>query len=922
MAAQSRHDSLRKTVPEKSWKIGFPFMSEDGSKLIMRKTTRIIALQGTDMHKDSIFFFDLKKGGVKETASVRQGGTRIALVDNNSLLLHNNRQAELIDLEKQTHNYYEDVQQARVVGEKKQFVLHYGEGENRRFELRRANGELLNMIENVVRFYFAGNGNIYAITKNKEDSFGISRLEEGRHEKIYTSYREIASLEIDSNETGCMIFEQYPEENLQTAFYLDFKSNVVYPLAEVLPIPFQRGFTEMIGEGSTYFLKLWMEKEKEDTSLVDIWYGNDNRLQEKFSRSMREVYYVWEPKKKSVQQIGTDLLRRNANIGNERYFLSFDPYLLQDYLRWRSLLQMQVYDRILDRYEIMDTIPPVFYLSRNGEYALSPKDHVWHLYHILSGSKTAIHSAKASRESWFKSGEFGSPWFTDDGNAILFEGDGGLWMYDLKTGRLTQTAFFEGYQTTIVNGRKNGRSIPNIGLSKREVDLSAPLVVKLYNPLENITSYILWHNGDIKSIIAPTSRHIESFIYNNTYTHFSYIEEDYNMPPRLIYKETGKAEKIVYESNKEDKAVSSLRQEIISYTNKDGFPLKGVLYYPSEYTPSGKYPMVVHIYEKQRHRANRYPYPSYYDDVGFNIRLLLEKGYFVYLPDIVYGPEGTGLSALDCVNRGLDAIDTIPSIDRNKVGLIGHSHGGYQTNFIATHSNRFAAYVSGAGNSDIIRSYFSFNYNFIIPFYYQFENGQYQMNKSFSEDKHLYFRNNPIHYVDQVDAPILLWTGMKDQNIYWEQTMEFYIGLKRNRKKVISLFYTNEGHSFLNKDAQFDLTSRILDWFDYHLYGQRGIEWIDKGMKKRDTLRRIPLTLINIYRSKQKITTTCTIKLPQIVSNLCVGISPGTYCRPRSNTLHILYFDTLFCRTIEIIHFVRRIRLFCCISRKSRTGSH
>lgn len=825
MAAQSRHDSLRKTILEKSWNIGFPFMSEDGSKLIMRKTSRIIALQGSDMHKDSIFFFDLKKGGMKEIASVRQGGTRIALVDNNSLLLYNSRQAELIDLEKQTHNYYEDVQQAREVKDKKQFVLHYGEGENRRLELRKANGELLNAIEKVVRFYLAENGNIYAITQNDVDSFVIYRLKEGRGEEVYASSRKIASLEIDSNESGCMIFEQHPEDNLQTAIYLDFKDNVAYPLEEILSIPFQRGFAEMIGEGSTYFLKLWMDKEKKDTSMVDIWYGNDKRLREKFSQSLREEYYAWEPKRKSVQQIGTDLLKRNANIGSERYFLSFDPYLLHDYLRWWPRLQIQVYDRTLNCYSIMDTITPTLYLSGNGEYALSSKDQMWHLYHIPSGSKKTIHPATGH----------GTPWFTGDGNAVLLEGDGALWLYDLKGGTLIRKMTFEGYQTTVVNGRRKGGAVSNINLSKREVDLSAPLVIKLYNPLENITSYILWYDGDVKSIIAPTSRHIESFTYNKSYTHFSYIEEDYNMPPRLVYKETGKEEKIVYESNKEDKAISSLRQEIISYTNKDGIPLNGILYYPLDYTPSGKYPMVVHIYERQCHLSNRYPYPSCYDGRGFNIRLFLEKGYFVYLPDIVYGAEGTGLSALDCVNNGLDAIDRIPSIDKSKIGLIGHSHGGYQTNFIATHSNRFAAYVSGAGNSDIIRSYFSFNYNFTSPFYWQFENGQYRMNKSFSEDKHLYFRNNPIHYVDQVDAPILLWTGMKDQNIYWEQTMEFYIGLKRNNKMVISLFYPNEGHSFLDKDAQFDLTTRILDWFDYYLYGETDIEWIEKGMKKGGT---------------------------------------------------------------------------------------
>ncbi|WP_449397657.1 prolyl oligopeptidase family serine peptidase [Chryseobacterium wanjuense] len=42
--------------------------------------------------------------------------------------------------------------------------------------------------------------------------------------------------------------------------------------------------------------------------------------------------------------------------------------------------------------------------------------------------------------------------------------------------------------------------------------------------------------------------------------------------------------------------------------------------------------------------------------------------------------------------------------------MVGHSHGGYESNFIATQSKLFAAYVAGAGNSDLVRSYHSYNY--------------------------------------------------------------------------------------------------------------------------------------------------------------------------------------------------------------------
>jgi len=203
------------------------------------------------------------------------------------------------------------------------------------------------------------------------------------------------------------------------------------------------------------------------------------------------------------------------------------------------------------------------------------------------------------------------------------------------------------------------------------------------------------------------------------------------------------------------------------------------------------------------------------------------------LPDVIVGSDGTGLSALECLNRAMDAVTKVKSIDINKVALIGHSHGGYETNFIATHSNRFKTYISGAGNSDIIRSYYSYNYNFAKPFYFQFETGQYQMGTSVAEDKIRYLSNSPILNVENVRAPILLWSGRKDENIATDQVTEFYIGLRRYKKDVIALFYPNGEHSFtIESPEERDLNFRILDWLDYFLKGKKGFKWIEIQMKK------------------------------------------------------------------------------------------
>lgn len=111
---------------------------------------------------------------------------------------------------------------------------------------------------------------------------------------------------------------------------------------------------------------------------------------------------------------------------------------------------------------------------------------------------------------------------------------------------------------------------------------------------------------------------------------------------------------------------------------------------------------------------------------------------------------------------------------------------------------------------------------------------QYKMGTSFSHNKALYCKNNPLYWIENVNAPVLLWTGTEDQNVTANHSMAFYNALRKNKKSVIALFYKGEGHSLQDKEAQFDLTTRVLDWFDYFLKEETGIEWIDKGMEKGD----------------------------------------------------------------------------------------
>lgn len=810
LSAQNTHDELQR-LADRHYKMMNLKMSEDGRWFTFRKWY--------DRNHDTLLIID-RQYPEKVTGSRTIIGEPF-FPDNNHLLTRNKESAELWDLQKQTGIYYEHVKDMKTLKGDGLFVLHYNEKADNRIGLYDTSGRLLQSVDHATRFVIAEDDRVYVITREEEGDYHLVRLGDKGKEQLYSSPREIKLLDIYSGQQGMMIHEKAPGSTAMGIVYLDLTTKAAYPLQDVLPVNPQRVFTEAIEGGNSYFLKVVVDYEKQDTSLVDIWYGNDYQLEKKFNPYPVYAFYIWKPRARQIEQIGTGRPEEKASLGNGRYFVSVDRFLLQDYITASPKMIIDIYDRQEDTYFLMDTVvaytPSMLHILPGGENIFYRKDYTWYAYHVATDTKKVIDGNGLV-----------NPYFSPDGKSVLFDGDDGLWSYYPEENRLLKQGDFEGYKVTILNG--TSKSIA-YRFDKKTIDLEKGVLLRVYDPNENKSAYIVRKNGRNDTIVPFTGMNIQELTYNEAYNHFCYIEENYNCPPRLVHTEPGKEKNIVFQSNKADSAILSLKQETVSYTNSDGIPLKGILYYPLNGSPSGKYPIVVKIYQIQSHIQNRYPLAEFstINRDGFNLRLLLEKGYCVYFPDIVFGQKGTGLSALDCVHHALDALEDNPCIDKSRIGLFGFSHGGYETNFIATHSDRFATYIAGAGNSDIVRSYFSYNYNFKRPFYWQFETGQYQMKKSFSEDKNLYFQNNPIHYVDRVNAPILLWAGMKDQNIYWEQTMEFYIGLKRNRKKVVALFYPKEGHAFFSQEACSDISLRILDWFDYYLKGKRDTEWIEKS---------------------------------------------------------------------------------------------
>ena len=135
------------------------------------------------------------------------------------------------------------------------------------------------------------------------------------------------------------------------------------------------------------------------------------------------------------------------------------------------------------------------------------------------------------------------------------------------------------------------------------------------------------------------------------------------------------------------------------------------------------------------------------------------------------------------------------------------------------------AEVSGGGLSDLTRKYTTVDGVGNTKFYH-LENYQGRMQGPYYENQQAYMDNSPIWNVDRVNTPLLLYAGKEDYHVNRNQSIAFYLGLKRAGKESSLLLYPDQGHAFSNLKAIQDLNDRILEWFEHYLKGGPKSLWM------------------------------------------------------------------------------------------------
>jgi dipeptidyl aminopeptidase/acylaminoacyl peptidase len=296
------------------------------------------------------------------------------------------------------------------------------------------------------------------------------------------------------------------------------------------------------------------------------------------------------------------------------------------------------------------------------------------------------------------------------------------------------------------------------------------------------------------------------------------------------------------------------RATLIEYRNPAGQALQGALFYPADYQPGKRYPMVVYMYEKLSDGVHQFSTPSerdYYNPAAFTTR-----GYFYLQPDIVFRPREPGQSVVDCVVPAVQQVLKMGLADASKIGIVGHSWGGFDSVYLATHTNVFAAAVAGAPITDLVSNYGNHHWSSGIAETDHIETGQQRMQVPLWEDLQAYIRNSAVYRAHTMTTPLLVMFGDNDGTVHWHQGVELYNIARRAGKHVVLLQYGGEDHGLRKRVNQIDYHHRIFEWFDHYLTGAPAAPWITDGERYIDRER-------DLQQRKLPVKSTSTTQTPQ-----------------------------------------------------------
>lgn len=573
-----------------------------------------------------------------------------------------------------------------------------------------------------------------------------------------------------------------------------------------------------------------------DPAGIDVWHSRDARIipqqkkQASRDRSKSHLCALWltdgafvrladdTADSVSVLEGGATAMGRDTDK-HERVAM-FGPELSDVYL---------IDTRTGERRMVLEKHKFAYGSSPDGSHFLFVKNDTWHACDVEKGTARALTTGLdgdfINDERGVLTDEnppYGIAGWLKDSSAVLLHSRFDIWLVPMDGSAARRLTDGRGDQLQ--------HRLLDLDPDARWVDPKGPLYVSLYGDRTKQAGFARLdvQKGRVENVRLVDARvgSLQKAKYADTY---AFVEQTVTDSPDVFVAGPFLAEpKQLSKTNPQQAEFAwSPKAELIDYQSSRGVPLQGALYYPADYRPGEQHPMIVYIYEKRSQNLHAYTAPS--ETRPYNPSVFTSLGYFVYQPDIVYRAQNPGVSALECVVPAVEAVLAKGEVDGDKVGLVGHSWGAYQTAFIVSRSNLFAAGVAGAPLTNMMSMSMSIYWNSGSTDARIFHESQGRMDKPFWQDVETYMANSPIFGMDSLQTPLMIAFGDEDGAVDWHQGIEMYNAARLAQKQLVMLVYDGENHSLRKKPNQVDYHWRVREWFGHYVKGEPAPKWITEG---------------------------------------------------------------------------------------------
>jgi dipeptidyl aminopeptidase/acylaminoacyl peptidase len=284
-------------------------------------------------------------------------------------------------------------------------------------------------------------------------------------------------------------------------------------------------------------------------------------------------------------------------------------------------------------------------------------------------------------------------------------------------------------------------------------------------------------------------------------------------PPNYFIRTGSTLKQLTHYANPMPQALR-VKKQLVTYKRADGVPWSFTLYLPPDYQAGTRLPAVLWAYPYEfsdadtagqvtGHEAQAFPLLNYHQLFVLQGYALIDNAAMPIVgdPDTVNNTyvEQLQMDAQAAIDKAVD----LGVVDRDRVGVFGHSYGAFMTANLLAHTNLFHAAVAESG---------AYNRT-LTPFGFQAER------RTFWEANDVYTKMSPFWFADRIKTPILLIHGEADDNTgtFPIQSERMYAAIRGNGGTVRLVMLPNEAHAYRGKETMEHVLYEEISWFDKFL---------------------------------------------------------------------------------------------------------